>query len=267
VGVRTSCGITLRHYSPSFFSPFGQGYARNDAMRNEDGVAVALETTPVKHFRLTAFLDLFRNPSPTPTRPFPVRGVEQSVEATVTPIRGLDATVRYAIRLAEVGVAGTDVLGRDVTLQADRRQERVRLTLTYMPTSSLRLRGRGEWTMVNISPGGAAETGAVLWQDVRVTPLHGLTAEARVAVFDTPTYETHIAMMENDLPGVFSVPPLYGRGVRWYVLVSVRPVAPVRLSARYAETRKEAVRSMGGGLMEIGGDTDNSLGLQLDVRL
>jgi hypothetical protein len=266
-GVRTSCGITLRHYGRAFFSPFGQGYAQSDAMRNEDGIALALETSPVKAFRLTAFLDLFRNPHPTPARPFPARGVEQSVEATVALGRGVDVTARYAFRLTESAQTEMDDFGRTLTTQADRRQERVRMTLAYSPSASVRLRGRGEWTMVRVAPGGPSEIGALLWQDVRIAPLREVTLEARVAMFDTPTYETHIAMMENDLPGVFSVPPLYGRGVRWYVLVSVRPLAAVRIAARYAETHKEGVRSMGTGLMEIGGDTDNTLGVQLDVRL
>jgi hypothetical protein len=39
------------------------------------------------------------------------------------------------------------------------------------------------------------------------------------------------------------------------------------LSAKYSETQKEGVISLGSGPNEITGDTDNRLALQLDLRL
>jgi hypothetical protein len=266
-GLRTSGGLMLRRYTPGFWSPFGGAYAQWSGLRNEEGVAFAVETAPLQHVRVTAFVDLFRRPAPGPSEVFPVRGLEQSVECSARLLRGVEVTARYALRNVADVQEQTDDMGRTVHVEADRRKERMRVTVAYAPGPGVRVRARAEWCFVRYAPGAAAETGTLLWQDVRVGLLEGLTVEARAALFDTPSYESRFSVMENDLPGVFSVPSLYGRGLRWYLLLGYRPVEQVRIGIRYAETRKEGVRSIGSGLQEIGGDTDNALGVQVDLRL
>jgi hypothetical protein len=38
----------------------------------------------------------------------------------------------------------------------------------------------------------------------------------RFALFDTEGYDARMYAYENELIGVFSIPPYAGRGIRWY---------------------------------------------------
>jgi hypothetical protein len=71
---------------------------------------------------------------------------------------------------------------------------------------------------------------------------------------------------ENDLRGVFANLALYGKGWRWYLLMRWRVADIISFSAKYAETRKEGVASLGSGLTEILGDVDNRIGVQVEIN-
>jgi hypothetical protein len=62
-------------------------------------------------------------------------------------------------------------------------------------------------------------------------------------------------------------PALFGRGYRWYIVAQYRHSSHFSLSAKYSQTVKEGISSIGSGLDEIQGDTQSRVSVQVDVRL
>jgi hypothetical protein len=71
---------------------------------------------------------------------------------------------------------------------------------------------------------------------------------------------------EDDLPRSSSDPALYGRGLRWYLIFRYTIFFKVDIGAKYSQTIKDGVTSIGSGLDEIKGNTQSLLSMQLDVR-
>jgi hypothetical protein len=87
-----------------------------------------------------------------------------------------------------------------------------------------------------------------------------------VTYFQTKSYDSRIYQFENDVLGVFSTSALYGRGIRWYVLVNYKIFDFLNLSLKYAELYRDDVKKLGSGYDEIPTNLSNSLTFQLDIK-
>ena len=88
----------------------------------------------------------------------------------------------------------------------------------------------------------------------------------RVVYFKTDSYESGIAEYENDMPGVLSLPVLYGTGIRWYCVITYQLAGLLNLSAKYSDMIRDDVRRVGTGLDELPTNHDNRIGVQMDLR-
>jgi len=60
----------------------------------------------------------------------------------------------------------------------------------------------------------------MIYQDVDIKTVCALAIGLPACVFQSDSYDSRVYEYENDLDGVLTFPPLYGRGVRWYVLLT-----------------------------------------------
>jgi len=139
--------------------------------------------------------------------------------------------------------------------------------VSYDPVPRLRVKGRLELTDVGYPLSGRKERGCLLLQDFQLTVTERLSVGGRLVFYQSDSYDSRLYEYETDLRGVFSNPGLYGEGERWYLVTRYALDKTIILSAKYAETRKEGVSTIGSGMNEIRADVDNRLALQLDVTL
>jgi hypothetical protein len=91
-------------------------------------------------------------------------------------------------------------------------------------------------------------------------------SQARLAVFETDSYASSIYEFEDEVPGAYSNPALYGRGMRWYFILRYQPFSKWSLAAKYAQTIKDGIKFLGTGLDEIRGDSQTVMSIQLEAR-
>jgi hypothetical protein len=89
---------------------------------------------------------------------------------------------------------------------------------------------------------------------------------ARIAAFDTKSYDSRIYEFEDDLPGTNYTTVLFGRGVHLYLILRYNIFSKIYVAVKYAQTIKEGVKSLGSGLDEISGNSQNSVSGQIEVR-
>jgi hypothetical protein len=111
-----------------------------------------------------------------------------------------------------------------------------------------------------------AEYGMLMSQAMKWHICSPLTIQVRLAVFETDSYDSSIYEFEDEVPGAYSNPALYGRGMRWYFILRYQLFSKMYIAAKYAQTMKEGVKSMGTGLDEISGDSQSVLSVQVEVR-
>lgn len=267
IGLNTEAGLSFRSYGRGFATLRGGGFGQGQDTRNEEGVSFAVKTRIQRMTTVNASFDHYRHPWHTPLGIFPSSGSEALLQADIRPRAGFAIATRYTMRRTETGEHAPDSLSGERPVQLSRTQQNLRLTVSLEPVHRLRWRSRVEVVDLAIQGAGVHERGFLLYQDLRYAAASGISVEARLAFFDTESYDTRVYEYENDLRGVFANPALYGRGRRWYILIRSPVVLGVAsFACKYAATRKEGVRFISSGDTEIRGDLDDRLGVQLDIR-
>jgi hypothetical protein len=82
-------------------------------------------------------------------------------------------------------------------------------------------------------------------------------------LFSTESYDARLYAFESDIPGVFSLPPIYGRGMLWYFMVRYSPARHLQLWVRYGATIYNDRYVISSGLQEIADDHRSTLKMEL----
>ncbi|MBI2619941.1 MAG: helix-hairpin-helix domain-containing protein [Ignavibacteriales bacterium] len=258
-------GFIGRWFPRSFNSRYGRSLTRNTVPENEQGLSLFLKFPLMTRLRLSVFYDFYRLPLGSRSIPFPASGNEALILADVSLGMGMKIHVLYRQKSKGIKSTEFDELNRLRSLVGERTQKTIRINLHYGGQNRLEWQSRVETTMVE-SESKSRETGFLISQNFRWTPVEGIRIHTRLGVYETDSYDSRLYEFEHDVPGAFSNPPLFGKGTRSYVLVSASLIDGVDVSFKYAATRKEGVKSLGSGLDEVSGDLQNRISLQTDVR-
>lgn len=247
--------FSARSYSPNYSSafafPFGE---RNSINGGEKGIYAGIELHPMRSLELIGYYDEFTLSS---LNEFYNRGYEFFVNVSARTGTKLNFSLQYKQKVKTQGGS-----------LEDRIQQAVRLDGTYRLQKQLAFRQRFEMNEIRYSISKIRETGALAFSEIRFE--HSalpVQLSGRIVVFETDSYDSRVYEFENDVSGVFSNPPLYGSGMRWYCLAKYKIGETAQLSLKYSETIKSGVTSLGSGEDEIQGPLDNRATFQVDVML
>ncbi len=142
----------------------------------------------------------------------------------------------------------------------------LRFNASYKVSESISLRTRIE--TIDFTRGDSpTEHGFIVYQDLAYRPMKSmLEFTLRAALFDTDSYDARLYAYENDLIGVFSIPPYYGRGMRWYAMVRLTPLRWVDVLGTLRRVHLPGLGPDQQGLQSISGDTRSIWKLQVRWR-
>lgn len=260
--------ILYRRYHERFVSLHAAAFGeRSGGPQNEEGMYTGLRIHPHRRLRIDAWCDVFRLPNRTYFLHLPTSGGELMLAAEYR----MHSKTRLRLRLRrerkDQTVAAIDAAGRDIRPLTARTKTAVRLQLQREFDDGLRVRLRAEYTRVTFDTYGESGDGALLSAELRLRPLPVLTFTGRVTGYSTASYDARLYQFEHDVRGVMLNAVCYGEGVRLYLLGALHVGATAEISARYALTLREGIRSFGSGHDGVIGDRLGTLSLQLDLRL
>lgn len=174
--------------------------------------------------------------------------------------------MRYRRKITYAQSSQLDTNGFTHEVGDDQRKQQIRIDANYHLSKNIRLRCRLERLFLDTRISGAHENGVVTYQDLRIQPSDRVWFAIRVAYFKSDSFESGITDYENDLPGVVTLPVLYGTGVRWYFLIRYKLAGLLELSAKYSDLMRDDVKRIGTALDELPSNHDNRLSVQLDLR-
>ena len=252
---------SIRNYPRNFYSLHGFGFGeRNGATNNEVGIYTGIKwRTPLG--LLNFYYDQFKYPFATFSNPNPSNGDEYLFDFLSKPIRKVELRVRYKYENKEVKGSIENLIQL-----VKRLRQVVRGEIFYTISNKIRFRGRFEYNLFRIPRSSGKENGYLIFQDIRYSPTVNFNLYGRIIFFKTDSFNSAIYEYENNLTGVFSSNALFGQGIRWYLIARFRPYKIITVSAKYAETYKPDVISLGSGDNAILGNLDNTLSFQLDLN-
>jgi hypothetical protein len=256
-----------RKYDSEFQSVHGNAFGEsNGSVQNETGVYLGVRLRTAEWLTMSLYYDQYTHPHATKIFPSSSIGNEYLTLAECRLKNNIVLTFRFKKKESPVVTDGFDVFDRHVKSVSTRIQENYRLTSDVISSKYIRLRNRIEWITVVFPGKNNSEHGILLSQTIKWKVFRALTVGIRVAFFETDSYESRLYEYEDDLPHTSSLPPLYGRGIRWYFILRYKIFTKVDISAKYSQTIKDGVHSLGSGLDEIDGNTQSLVSTQLDIR-
>lgn len=254
-----------RSYDPGYDNMMAAGFGENGSTRNERGAYAGFFFEPHPACTLRGYVDLFRHPAPGFLAPFAARGEEYLFTAEVRLTRATVLRARVSRRAAETRVPAGDPWGRTIDLVSLDRKTRLQWGIEFSPGGGWELQSRLEW-LQSAPPGGPVSNGVGISHVVRGRVRPFLRFEARGTMFSADAYASRLSVIENDLPGVFGGQTFFGRGVRWYLLISIDPLPWCSVMVKISATEKEGEISTEGRPVEVPPTRDLRAGAQLDLR-
>lgn len=269
IDTETDITAVYRNYSKDFQSLFGSGFAEIGGLpRNEEGLYVGLAHQPVDWLRVSGYFDQFRFSSPRfgtaqATSGYDVLGL---VEFRFSRDLKVYVLARSKIRENDYDIIDADNFNREIRVMGQDARTTLRTQLEYQLSPQLRSRTRFEWASGRDRDQAEAETGVMIFQDLRWRPVQYLTIDMRMALFETESFTSRIYTFENDLLYTFSNTLLSGQGQRAYILLRYAAGAHLDFWIKYAATIYEDRQIVGSGLTESQGNLRSQLGLQMRVK-
>ncbi len=262
-----SISLVARNYPSAFQSIHGNAFGESGRqVQNENGTYIGIRVQPLRWLVLSTYYDQFNHPQPAPLIPAPSHGNDflALAECQLTDVYKI--AFRFKRKESPSAVDAYDLYDRMMKQIIPRIQENYRLTSDLISSTSVRLSNRIEWVKTAYAGMKNSEQGVLLSQTIKCSLFRSLGLRARIAVFETDSYDSRMYEYEDDLPRASSNPALYGRGIRWYLVLRYNIFLKVDIEAKYSQTIKDGVTSVGSGLDEIEGHTQSLLSMQLEVR-
>jgi len=251
---------SVRSYDKSFNSLYSNGFGESSNIQNEYGFYLGIKWNS-KFGIINIYYDQFKFPSATFTNPLPGAGNEIMINFKNKFLNKIDLVLRYKFENKEI----TD--DRDgFKIQINRKKQNARLDLKLNLTKKLKFRTRLEYTFVENTLLEYQDSGFLTFQDVQFKPLNKLSFYTRIIFFQTESFNSRIYEFENDLNGVMTNTPLFGKGMKWYLLIKYSLWEMFTFSFKYSELFKPEEKYLGSGLSEISGNLENRFSIQLDMR-
>lgn len=252
--------LSVRNYPASYSNIFAGGFGESSNTQNEFGIYTGLKwRTKIGTFN--TFYDQFKFPSATFDNPLPTVGSEFLLGYQNKLSKNAELNFRYNLENKEV----TELIGINKEI-INRKKQKLRTELSYSIDKTIRLKSRLEFSFIDFSKLNNYEEGLLVFQDARFIIDKNLNAYTRVIFYQTDSYESRIYEFENDLTGVMNNPALYGKGIKWYLLIRYSPLTFLNISFKYSENYKPEEKTLSSGYAEIKNNLDNKIGLQIDLK-
>jgi hypothetical protein len=203
--------IIYRNYAKDFNSIKGTAFAESSGNKNEKGIYTGITVLPAPHIKIAAYLDAYESHWLKFSSNSPVRGTDILFQTDYSPTTNISLFLRMK---TEVNSEKSS-LDAPIKNDEEQRTSHIRFNLSWRSYEWLSLRFRTEWA--GYTKEDINEEGWLFFADIDCDPSEKFGATARVAWFNTDSYNSRIYAYENDVPQYFYIPAFYDKGMRYYI--------------------------------------------------
>lgn len=246
-----------KEYSAIFHAPFAESTG-NDAER---GFYTGFRWEAAPRLFINAYADLYQFDWPRFSASLPTTGRDVFIQGEYF----LSRRYNFYLRLRE---EVNQINGPDETVirpLAEQKRYIMRWHQNIFPNNRIHLASRIEFSRAESHKG--LSRGWLVFQDIRFSlPKTPLKITYRLSVYDTDDFDSRIYAFENDVLYSFSVPALYDRGTRSYVMAEYS-YKRLTFWVRYAITRFTDRYIISSGLQQIDGNIASDIRVQCRLKL
>jgi hypothetical protein len=244
-------GLALyRSYARNYQAYYGQAFAQNSTVQNEQGLYLGIQLTPVAHWKVSGYADFFRFPWLKYNVDAPSSGVEYMTQVDYTQHGTLSAYLRYRYRQKELNLTPDNEPEAQILPYA---QHRLRFQLSCNPTAELLLRTAADAALYRREPDQESQgwlvSQSVAWKPSRLP----LQADLYLACFRTDDYNSRLSSYEKKFPYVYNSLFLFGKGTRLSATLRYNVLKRLSMFVKTGWTHFFEGNTVGSGLETVEG--------------
>ena len=249
-----------RAYQNLLSNAFGEG-SRNQGQR---GVYLGVEVAPAPYWTILAYADQFQFTWLTSQVNAPSRGHDYYLRVSHSFNRRTSAYLQLRSKTKMKNSTDGEVFSHYPIFYT---KNTVRFNITYELGWDIHCANKAEYAHYR-NEDGSNEHGYFLCQDIAYKPENlPFSLTFRYAIFDAKDYSARVYAYENDVLYSFSVPAMYGKGMRFYLLGKVKLFNSLTLYARIGRTIYSDRNTVGTGLSQIEGNHKTDLKVEAIWKL
>ena len=249
-----------RAYQNLLSNAFGEG-SRNQGQR---GVYLGVEVAPAPYWTILAYADQFQFTWLTSQVNAPSRGHDYYLRVSHSFNRRTSAYLQFRSKTKMKNSTDGEVFSHYPIFYT---KNTVRFNITYELGWDIHCANKAEYAHYR-NEDGSNEHGYFLCQDIAYKPENlPFSLTFRYALFDAKDYNARVYAYENDVLYSFSVPAMYGKGMRFYLLGKVKLLNSLTLYARIGRTIYSDRNMVGTGLSQIEGNHKTDLKVEAIWKL
>ena len=243
--------ILYRDYGKTYQNLLGNAFGEGSRNQGQRGVYLGVEAAPAPYWNLLAYADFFRFTWLTSQVNAPSSGHDYYLRVSHSFSRRANAYLQFRSKTKMKNSTDALVFSHYPILYT---KNSVRFNINYQIGRDLHCSNKAEYAHYR-NDDGSNESGYFLCQDIAYKPENKpYSLTFRYAIFDAKDYNARIYAYENDVLYSFSVPALYGKGMRIYLLGKVKLFNALTLYARIGSTIYSDRDEIGSGLTLIEGN-------------
>ena len=222
--------LVYRNINKTYFSYFSNAFTESARVNDEHALYMGLKFFPAPCWIINVYSDFFRFKWIKYTTAAPSEGTELFAQASYNPSK----VTHFYLRFFQEEKEQRLILG-NLKYNEPQLINRVRFNFTHDLNEQISLKSRLEFSFYSKQ---SSERGFLICQDVIYKPHEKpFTLNGRLAYFNTDGYNSRLYAYENDLLYSFSIPALYGNGIRSYFNLQHELSSKFTLWLKMAATR------------------------------
>ena len=256
--------IMYRDYGKAYQNLYSNAFGEGSRNQGQRGVYLGVEAAPAPYWNILAYADQFQFTWLTSQVNAPSRGHDYYLRVSHSFNRRTQAYLQFRSKTKMKNSTDAFVFSHYPIFYT---KNAVRFNINYQLGWDIHCSNKAEYAHYR-NDDGSNEHGYFLCQDIAYKPEYKpYSLTFRYAIFDAKDYNARIYAYENDVLYSFSVPALYGKGMRVYLLGKVKPFNALTLYARIGRTIYSDRDEIGSGLTLIEGNHKTDLKVEAIWKL
>ena len=257
---RIQFSTLFRNLDKTYHALWANPFSESSMPGNETGLYFGTRILPFKFVTLTGYTDFYHSEWINLTTAGPANGWDMMTQADFHFSDRFSFYLRYKNEVKDQKFRENE---KYINLPEQHRKSRIHFQ--FQPSETIKLKTRAAHVFYK---GTDTENGFMVFQDVQYTPLSvPLNLTARIAWFNTESYNSRIYAYENDLLYMFSIPAYFGRGFRTYLNLKYKISENIEVWFKLANTTLNNAESIGSGYSEISGNKKTEVKFQLRLKI
>ncbi|NJM93912.1 MAG: hypothetical protein HC842_03915 [Cytophagales bacterium] len=244
-----------RRFDRDFHTFYGAAFGENTRNINEQGMYWGLKLKPNLKWTLAAYYDYFEFPWLKFGVKTPSQGHEYLLRLSHQPSKQHLFYFQYRLERKGNTLAIPD---ENTARLLDQTRRNYILNFDYPLGEAWSARSRVQWSSFDFDE---FTLGMAMMQDLNYSSRYWKLG-GRLLFFDTEDYDNRQYAYERDVLYAFAIPAYFGRGLRYYLVLELKPLRNLTLWAKFAETIFVDRNTVGSGLDEIAGPVRSDLRVQ-----